>query len=143
MTGIFINRCPAMTVRPTSDSKVRMTTVLYTDIKIVIGAQWISGWLRFPETPITKAGILTAVVAPCSAVGILEGIGSVYMALDQERVIGPEALPVQGKGKFILDGKWVNIAATYPAVLSVPEWDIEKSDWLVGAVQADGTITTD
>ena len=144
MPGVIRNFCGAMPVVPTSDPNVRMTTPLYGTVVIELDGQApIYGYLRFPPTPITKTGPLSAVVAPCTANGLLEGGGRIWVNLKEERVIGPLALPVQGEGGFdfsipsIRDGISGTFTITYPAVLSLPEGD---GVWLVGPVEAKGTV---
>ena len=146
MTGRFLNFCPAMLVRKTADPQVRMAQILYTTLPTIIldgEEDWLTGFLKFPLTKIIKTGLLTAVVSPCVANGYFNGIpgNRIWMALQAERVIGPEALPVDAQGGFTLyDGRQGTIAATYPAVLSVPDWEVEAGTWKVNAVEAKGSV---
>jgi len=116
-----------------------MTTPLYGTVVIELDGQApIYGYLRFPPTPITKTGLLAAVVAPTQANGILEGQGRIWVTLDAERVIGPEAIPVMGEGGYQFnDGRAGSFTIEYPAVLSLPEGE---GIWLVRPVEAKGTI---
>lgn len=139
MNAAFFNRCGQMDALRTSDPAVRMAQALYTDVVLLMPWGRVGGWLKFPLTAITKTGLLRAVVAPCTANGIIQGGGRIWMNLPEERVIGPEALEVPGEGGFVLgDGTEGTIAAIYSAVLAMPEGE---GNWLVGAVNAKGTAT--
>lgn len=139
MDGVIYNRCGHMDVLPTDDPDVREAQILHTDIKIILDGARYAGWLRFPTTLIKKNGILRWLVDPCRADGEIEGHGPIWVNLLAERVIGPEALPVQGTGKCYFNNGDVGIVnLEYSTVLATPEGD---GDWLVGPVNAKGTIT--